>query len=763
MTTNDGGALARAEDGPPGVPAARGSRTRPGVRFILPAAAACAVVLLGWAATLAGPALGGTATAALWGLAVLATAGLTASGAWTAHHAEGRARRLWVVVTVSGVAWALAVPGVGSPASDESVGTDLLALAACGLAAVALLALVPRRVGPQRLRHLVGALVIAGCVFFLGVALAPDAVAVPADVGPLAAALSVARAIGDVVVVTLALVALSGSGRRPDLALALVVAGYCALAVADVGATAVVAGASDVATATVADAVRLAGVAALALAARAPDAVALFGERAVAAPERPGSTRSLLVYVPLLTAVVVIAGFTPRAGEMVLRVTEVTALLLFGLRQALIARESAQLHAQVEEQVDELRTTSASLARLASQNARTIEAVSEGIVGVDTGGRVTSANGAALAMLGRTLGALVGATPSETFLARAVDARGDASPNPVVDALASGAPAGPYSAVFRRADGSEFPGEWAAGPVAGDHGEPAGAVVVLRDITQRREVERMKDEFVSVLNHELRTPLTSIRGTLGLLDGGAVGPLTERAGSLVRHALDSSERLTRLVSDLLDVDRLELGANPLEFADADVEELVRAAVDGVRALAVDVPVEVRLGPVEGRVHGDADRIIQTLTNLLGNAIKFSPPRTTITVTAVGAGRFVEFVVADEGRGIPPEKVHRIFERFEQADSSDARLQGGTGLGLAISRSIVRRHGGSIWVESRLGIGSAFHFTIPAAGVPAGSGPRAWPSGPATPEAAAAVARAALVAASRTGDPQPAAGPVRTSG
>jgi signal transduction histidine kinase len=241
-----------------------------------------------------------------------------------------------------------------------------------------------------------------------------------------------------------------------------------------------------------------------------------------------------------------------------------------------------------------------------------------------------------------------------------------------------------------------------------------GAVIVFRDITQRREIERMKDEFISVVSHELRTPLTAIRGSLGLMAGGAIGPLPDRADRLIGLALESTERLTRLINDMLDIERIESGATTMEFTECEAADLVRSAVDGVRSLAAEVPVALVVGPVSGRVHADGDRIVQTLTNLLGNAMKFSPPHTTITVSAWPERDVVEFAVADQGRGIPSEKVERIFERFEQVDSSDSRQKGGTGLGLSISRTIVRRHGGRIWVHSELGTGSTFYFTLPAA-------------------------------------------------
>jgi len=277
----------------------------------------------------------------------------------------------------------------------------------------------------------------------------------------------------------------------------------------------------------------------------------------------------------------------------------------------------------------------------------------------------------------------------------------------------TGASAASDSEFFLGGDGRMFPVELAVGPILED-GQITGAVVVFRDVTARHKVERMKNEFVSVVSHELRTPLTSIRGSLGLLAGGAAGALTEQGQRMVRVALDSSERLTRLVNDMLDIERIESGTVPVLLGDCDPQALIVEAVDGLGSLLGNHYIDIRVSSNERRVRADADRIVQTLTNLLGNAVKFSPHRTTIQICAVRRGSEVEFTVTDQGRGIPADKIGRIFERFEQVDSSDSREMGGSGLGLAISRTIVRRHGGELSVTSQPGIGSTFRFSLPIA-------------------------------------------------
>jgi PAS domain S-box-containing protein len=243
---------------------------------------------------------------------------------------------------------------------------------------------------------------------------------------------------------------------------------------------------------------------------------------------------------------------------------------------------------------------------------------------------------------------------------------------------------------------------------------PVHVVAMMEDITERKQVERLKDEFVSVVGHELRTPLTSIRGSLGLLDGGLAGAVDAEAGEMVKMALDNTNRLVRLVEDTLDFERLTAGVEEFAAHAVPARELVDAAARVVERLCAEASLELHTEVEELDVLADPDRIVQGLTNLLGNAVKFSPPDATITLTVGRRGRDAAFSVSDEGRGIPPEKLDAIFERFRQVDSSDRREKGGTGLGLAITREIVQRSGGRIWAESEAGRGATFVFTLPLA-------------------------------------------------
>ncbi len=256
--------------------------------------------------------------------------------------------------------------------------------------------------------------------------------------------------------------------------------------------------------------------------------------------------------------------------------------------------------------------------------------------------------------------------------------------------------------------------------------QPLGTLSIGSDITESQAIERMKDEFISVVSHELRTPLTSIHGALNLLANGLVDLNSPRGDRIIKIAAESAERLTRLVNDILELERLESGKIYLAKRWVNGADLVAQAAEQMQVVANRARISLNIMPTDVEFYADPDRILQVLTNLLSNAIKFSPPGTTVglsvergelfagfdTQTQPRVQQFAMFAVEDRGRGIPPEKLETIFERFHQVDASDSRNKGGTGLGLAICRSIIEQHQGRIWVESQLQVGSIFSFTIP---------------------------------------------------
>jgi PAS domain S-box-containing protein len=249
------------------------------------------------------------------------------------------------------------------------------------------------------------------------------------------------------------------------------------------------------------------------------------------------------------------------------------------------------------------------------------------------------------------------------------------------------------------------------------YGFPTGSgrrfAVSLRDVSERHALDRLKRDFVSMVSHELRTPLTSIHGSLRLLRGGSLGPVTPATATAVQIAERNTARLLSLINDILDCERLAAG-EPLRTVPVSIATVIAHAVASVQTLADELAVTIEQTNVEGTVMGDAHRLEQVVVNLLANAIKFSPERGIVTIASKERFGWVDVTVADRGRGIPASQRELVFEPFHQVDNSDARLRGGTGLGLAICRRIVDRHRGSIGVESLEGKGSTFWFRLPAA-------------------------------------------------
>lgn len=375
-------------------------------------------------------------------------------------------------------------------------------------------------------------------------------------------------------------------------------------------------------------------------------------------------------------------------------------------------RSRASLEGEVKERTDQLRQANV-------RHERILAAVEEGIVGVDALGNISFVNVAAGRMLGYAPTALVGldacealcAVPHEQCQLGLVASLGHV----ITD----------EQTAFRRSDGSLLPIELTAGPQETPDGPGrAGVVVAFRDITERRAVEQLKQQFVSSVSHELRTPLTSIRGVLEMLSDGDAGDLPGPARDLIATAQRGSERLSRLVNDIIDVEKLASGDFSVVPRPTDIPTLIGDAIASMEGLAAVTGVQLRFGELAGRALCDADRVEQALVNLIGNAVKFSPEDGMVLVSAVAEDTEVVISVRDHGRGIPEDQLTTVFERFHQVNATDASEKGGTGLGLTITRSIVERHGGRIWAENVDGEGTRFSFTLPLA--PDGTRPENTP-------------------------------------
>ena len=233
-------------------------------------------------------------------------------------------------------------------------------------------------------------------------------------------------------------------------------------------------------------------------------------------------------------------------------------------------------------------------------------------------------------------------------------------------------------------------------------------------IAADKEKTRLQDEFVATVSHELRTPLTSIVGALGLISGSAAGKLPESAKRLLTVAYTNSQRLVRLLNDILDIEKMESGKAVFEFKRVEVRSLVEHVIEENRAFAESCEVRIRLDAASAAVdvRADPDRLVQAITNLLSNAIKFSPPGEEVVVAVEKRGDSVRISVRDHGHGVPDEFKPHIFEKFAQADATDARRNGGTGLGLSIVKQIVDRLDGAVGFEDAPGGGTIFNVNLP---------------------------------------------------
>jgi PAS domain S-box-containing protein len=427
--------------------------------------------------------------------------------------------------------------------------------------------------------------------------------------------------------------------------------------------------------------------------------------------------------------------YSVRAGQKPTGVSEIDTLtfafneMLGGIqtRDRELEERRANLEVEVEQRTIELLVANRELVE-ARDEARQVAAVNdslarhkqgilntaaEGIFGMDAHGVATFINPAAARMLGRSVPDMIGRP-----LHALIHEREQAS-LPIDQCALCGPAFGQESAgrsgtsSFVTADGRVFPIEYATNSIR-DGDQHGGAVVTFRDITDRLAVEKMKDEFISTVSHELRTPLTSIRGALGLLDSGLLGSVDQRAQRMLRIAVTNTDRLGRLINDILDLERIRSGRVELHRTAVSVSELIRESLEVVQSVAERAGVSIVSEAPEALLLVDPHRIVQALTNLLGNAVKFSAAGKVVRIAGSVEGTQFVFSVADEGRGIPREKLEMIFERFKQVNASDSRDKGGTGLGLSICRSIVEAHGGRIWADSEERHGSTFTFSVPLA-------------------------------------------------
>jgi two-component system, OmpR family, sensor histidine kinase VicK len=349
---------------------------------------------------------------------------------------------------------------------------------------------------------------------------------------------------------------------------------------------------------------------------------------------------------------------------------------------------------------------------LTRQHQSILDSVGDGIWGMDLEGRLTFVNRSGADMLGYSAQELLG----QNMHALVHHSHADGSPYPAEEcpifaSLKRDTPLHVDDDVFWGKDGKALPVEYVACPLL-ENGRVDGIVVAFADVTERRRLDRMKDEFIATVSHELRTPLTSLRAALGLVASGALEKRPEKIPQMLEIALGNCDRLVRLVNDIVDFERIGSGSLPLHKNEWNAIDLLRRAMDPEKSTASRAGLRFRIDAQPVDVWVDGDRVLQVLGNLIRNAIKFSEKGGEIRLAARASGeKEVTFEVQDQGPGIPEEKLDLIFDRFQQADASDSRLQGGTGLGLALARGIINQHGGKIWAKNNPGGGSTFYFTV----------------------------------------------------
>jgi signal transduction histidine kinase len=274
---------------------------------------------------------------------------------------------------------------------------------------------------------------------------------------------------------------------------------------------------------------------------------------------------------------------------------------------------------------------------------------------------------------------------------------------------------------LRDAERGEFPAEIGLSEWQ-DDAQQAHFALVLRDLTERRQIERMKDEFLATVSHELRTPLTSVLGALGLLAGGAAGTLPPKAAPLADIARRNGERLSRLIDDILDLTKLEGDRMVLHLRPQRLVPLLKEALAAHQGYAVRAGVTLNTqgfaDAPDPEIRLDADRFLQVMANLLSNAVKHAPAESSVTVSLTGTPRGgSRITVRDQGPGIDPRFRARMFDKFSQADGTDRRAVEGTGLGLYITRMLVERMGGHIWADEVVGPGASFSLSFLPAQAP----------------------------------------------
>lgn len=340
-----------------------------------------------------------------------------------------------------------------------------------------------------------------------------------------------------------------------------------------------------------------------------------------------------------------------------------------------------------------------------------VEAFPNGMVMADEGGRILLVNAEFERQFGYDRDELLG-KPVEILIPEGLRSRHTHHREMFAHSLDVRRTGSGMELFGRRKDGTEFPVEVALSPI-----QSAGRTLIVGaviDITERKRIERLKNEFVATVSHELRTPMTSISGSLGLLVGQWADKIPDSAGRLLVIAHNNAQRLVRLINDILDIEKAESGATALAFGRIDAVALIEQVIESNRMHAEELGVHLRLESDADRIEvtTDGDRLAQIVTNLLSNAIKFSPAGAEVLVMLKRRAGGLRIAVRDWGPGIPEDFKPLVFEKFAQADATNARQKGGTGLGLSIVKQLVVLLGGHVGFRDAPEGGTIFHVELP---------------------------------------------------
>ena len=649
------------------------------------------------------------------GQAITALAAFATCG-WLALRSTGGRRWAWGLIALSGLAAVMVeivevTYTLGSKTSPRLLGaSDYGIAAALPLAIAGLLFFPPARRFATGRRTALDVAMIALSLVYIGSALSlPELFvrsATPSDAWIGLSSLTVDFVLLTVVSWTLRH---SEDGLRPRVLL--VLGGLSAIALSDCAAVVIAASGQLGGLREVFGSGSVYGFALVALAPLWPQ-----GERAAAEEEMP-LWPDLVPYIGVgavaLTAIVISIRHQPMTGYAAAAAGGLGAILL---GSHLISRsEARELLLQSKRVQARLREREAMLNSV-------IDHAPQGVASISVDRRITSANPRLASMLYAPLQVLIGAVTDpflpEDYVSRVFRSFGT-NGDGTAETYESDCQA-------RRADGSQFWVHWSATPILKTDGSIDYFMATFEDVTAKRESEelsaanlaqleklnRLKSEFVSMVSHEFRTALVGIQGFSELIRDQEMDPSEMK--TLAGEIYDDSQRLSRMITEMLDFDRLEAGKLKLDLRELDINELVREAVEHASVSTRQHTFEVELQPGLPPVLGDQDRLTQVLTNLLSNAIKYSPRGGGIRVCTLVNGGCAEVCVIDHGNGIPPEFISRLFGRYERYEDKHAGKIIGTGLGLAITRQIVEMHGGRITVDSVLGKGSEFRFTVPLA-------------------------------------------------